>query len=85
MYTKEKNFMKGLCKEFIKDLIETVGWSDIQKEMISKKFLQFKSVSNICEELNISDSTYTRYSDNMYKKLQSYLDRHQDSPLHKYY
>lgn len=42
MYTKEKNFMKGLCKEFVKDLIETVGWSDIQKEMISKKFLQFR-------------------------------------------
>lgn len=85
MYTREKNFMKGLCEECIKELIETVGWSDIQKEMVSKRFLQFKSVANICEELNISDSTYTRYSDNMYKKLQSYLDRHQDSPIYKHY
>ena len=85
MYTKEKNFMKGLCAEYVNELIEKVGWSDIQKEMVTKKFLQFKSVGDICEELNISDSTYTRYSDNMYKKLQTYLDKHTDSPIYKYY
>lgn len=85
MYTKEKNFMKGLCAEYVNELIEKVGWSDIQREMITKKFLQFKSVGDICEELNISDSTYTRYSDNMYKKLQTYLDKHKDSPIYKFY
>ena len=85
MYTKEKNFMKGLCAEYVNELIEKVGWSDIQKEMVTKKFLQFKSVGDICEELNISDSTYTRYSDNMYKKLQTYLDKHKDSPIYKFY
>ena len=85
MYTKEKNFMKSLCAEYVEELIEKVGWSDIQKEMVTKKFLQFKSVGDICEELNISDSTYTRYSDNMYKKLQTYLDKHQDTPIYKFY
>lgn len=85
MYTKEKNFMKGLCAEYVNELIEKVGWSDIQREMVTKKFLQFKSVGDICEELNISDSTYTRYSDNMYKKLQTYLDKHKDSPIYKFY
>lgn len=77
--------MKGLCAEYVNELIEKVGWSDIQREMVTKKFLQFKSVGDICEELNISDSTYTRYSDNMYKKLQTYLDKHKDSPIYKFY
>ena len=45
MYTKEKNFMKGLCADYIEELIAKVGWSDIQKEMITKRFLQFKTGS----------------------------------------
>lgn len=85
MYTKEKNFMKGLCADYVEELIAKVGWSDIQKEMITKRFLQFKSVGETCEDLNISDSTYTRYSDNMYKKLQTFLDKHKDNPIYKFY
>ena len=85
MYSKEKNFMKSLCTDYVQELLDKVGWSDIQKEMVTKKFLQFKSICVICEELNISDSTYTRYADNMYKKLQTYLDKHKDTPISKFY
>ena len=38
MYTKEKNFMKGLCADYVEELIAKVGWSDIQKEMINNIF-----------------------------------------------
>lgn len=70
---KERVFLGCLCKGHIQDLIDDVGWNDIQKEMIKKRYLEFKSKPRICMELHISGTKYSREQNNLYLKLRSYL------------
>ncbi len=70
---KERVFLGCLCKGHIQDLIEDVGWNDIQKEMVKKRYLEFKSKPRICMELHISGTKYTREQLILYSKLRSYL------------
>ncbi len=72
-FKKERNFLGSLCKGYILDLIEEVGWSPIQCEVVKKKYLEFKSMPQTCIDTGISESQYTRVLNGVCEKLNSYI------------
>lgn len=84
-YRYERNFLKCLCKGHIQDLIEDVGWNQIQCAIVRKRYLEFKSTPRICLELNLSTTAYNRHFIEICKKLQSYFILHKDSAIAELY
>ena len=84
-FKRERDFLRLLCKEHILELIEKVGWNDIQIKIIRLCYLEHKSITRIRLELYLTSATYVRYFDSAMKKLQVYLDCHKDDNFYKYY
>lgn len=84
-YRRERNFLRSLCKGHIQDLIESVGWSQIQCVMVKKRYLEFKSVPRICLEMSLTTTTFNRNFIEICKKLQSHLVRNKDTEIAELY
>lgn len=80
-YKRERSFLRKLCKGHIQDLIAEVGWSKIQCAMITKRYLEFKSVPRICMETGLSESGYKDQFNNILAKLHSHLVYSKDEDL----
>lgn len=77
--------MQTLCRDCILELIEKVGWDEIQVNIIKLRYLEHKSVKKTRIDLYLTSATYVRYFDNAMQKLQNYLDHHQDEKFYKHY
>lgn len=84
-FRKERNFLKSLCKGHIQDLVSDVGWNNLQCAMVTKRYLEFKSVPRICMDIGISESTYQVNFIEILRKFKSYLIRHSDTEIAKLY
>lgn len=82
-YRNERNFLKSLCKGHINDLIDEVGWDELQCNLIKKRYLEFKSKTRVCMEEHLSESKYTKEFNTICKKLQSYLIHNKDTELYE--
>lgn len=84
-YRREKRFLESLCKGHIKDLLEDVGWTELQCEIIKKRYLEFRSAAGTSMDIGFSDSQYRRITNKIYDKLRSYMIRQKDDELAKIY
>ena len=84
-YKEERNFLKSLCKGHINDLINDVGWSELQCNLVRKRYLEFKSKTKVYMEEHLSETTYTKEFTNICIKLRTYLILNKDSDLYKIY
>lgn len=82
---RERSFLRNLCKGHIQDLIEDVGWNNIQKAMVVKRYLEFKSIPRICMETHQSETSYRENFKTILAKLKSYLLHNKDSDLYRMY
>lgn len=84
-FKRERDFLQLLCRDYILELIDKVGWSEVQNNIIKLRYLEHKSITRIRMDLYLTSATYVRYFDNAMQKLQTYLDCHQDDKFYKYY
>lgn len=82
-FKRERSFLGSLCKGYILDLVDEVGWSPIQCEVVKKKYLEFKSMPEICLDIGISESQYTRVLNGVCEKLQTHIIRGNDAEISK--
>lgn len=82
-FKRERSFLGSLCKGYILDLVDEVGWSPIQCEVVKKRYLEFKSMPEICLEVGISESQYTRVMNGVCEKLQTHIARSKDEEIMK--
>lgn len=80
-FKRERSFLGSLCKGYILDLVDEVGWSPIQCEVVKKRYLEFKSMPAICLEVGISESQYTRVMNGVCEKLQMHIARSNDEEI----
>lgn len=82
-FKRERSFLKCLCKGHINDLIEDVGWSELQCAIVRKKYLEFKTKTRICLEEHLSGTKYTKEFTNICAKLKSYfaLNKNRETKL----
>lgn len=85
LYRRERKFLKSLCKGHIQDLVSDVGWTPLQCSIVRKRYLEFKSVAQICMELYLSESQYNSQFINICAKLNSYMLHNKDSELYDIY
>lgn len=84
-YIRERNLLQTLCKDFILELIENVGWNDIQIKIIKARYIEHKSVKRTRIDLYLTSATYVRYFDSAMQKLQVYLENFSKDKIFKYY
>lgn len=84
-YKRERDFLKSLCKDYILELVSTVGWNEYQKNIIKLKYIDMLSVTKIRSALFLTSATYSRYYKSALAKLQSYIFCHKDIDWIKYY
>lgn len=84
-YIRERNLLQTLCKDFILELIENVGWNDIQIKIIKARYIAHKSVKRTRIDLYLTSATYVRYFDSAMQKLQVYLENFSKDKIFKYY
>lgn len=69
-YKREKDFLQILCRDWVIYLLENVGWTEIQAEIIKLRYLQHKSILRTCLDLAITSATYSRH----YEKLSRLIE-----------
>lgn len=84
-YKRERDFLQSLCKDYILELIEKVGWDNNQKNIIKLRYIDMLSVSKVRTALFLTSATYARYYKSALIKLQSYINCHKDIDWLKYY
>ena len=84
-FKKERDLLKSLCKGHILDLIDEVGWNDLQCNLVRKKYLEFKYKARVCMDMHLSEAQYTRELRIILIKLRSYLIRYKDTEIAKIY
>ena len=84
-FKRERDFLQSLCKDAILELIDKVGWNEIQVDIIKLRYINHKSITKLRMELYLTSATYARYFNNAMRKLQIYLYYHQNEELYKYY
>lgn len=82
-FKRERSFLGSLCKGYILDLVDEVGWSPIQCAVVKKKYLEFKSMPEICLDIGISESQYTRVLNGVCEKFQSFIVRDKNAEISK--
>lgn len=80
-FKRERSFLGSLCKGYILDLVDEVGWNPVQCEVVKKRYLEFKSVPEICLEIGMSESQYTRVMNGLCEKMYTYFSRNKDEEI----
>ena len=84
-YKREKDFLQILCRDWVLYLLENVGWTEIQAEIIELRYLQHKSILRTCLDLAITSATYSRHYEKALGKLGTYLVLHKNDEIYQYY
>lgn len=84
-FKREKEFLKVLCKGYIEDLIQNVGWTPLECSIIRKKYIEHLEIADIVYDCGIAEATYVRYFDKICAKLQTYMKRHRDADIAAFY
>lgn len=70
---KLKQTLKETPESKIEKLIDLIGLRDIEKDIAFKRCVEHKGVVQICNEINISESTYHRAFDIILKKIDNMM------------
>lgn len=84
-YKRERSFLQNLCKDYVLELLEEVGWDEIQKKIVRLKYINNYSIKDIRYTLFLTSATYSRYYLSILKKLNSYILFHKDKDYIKFY
>lgn len=84
-FKPERNLLRCLCKGHIGDLIDEVGWNKVQCQMVTKKYIEFKTKAKACMEIGLSETQYTRELNNLLAKLQSYVIHNRNAEITEFY
>lgn len=84
-YKREKDFLQILCSDWVLYLLDNVGWTEIQAEIIRLRYLQHKSILRTCLDLAITSATYARHYEKALGKLGTYLALHKNDEIYLYY
>lgn len=76
--------MGTLCRGYIEDLIEEVGFDDRQKELIRLRYICNYSVTETAMEMFISPETYHRIHRAVLLKIKSFIVYSQVKETHNY-
>lgn len=81
LFKRERDFLGSLCKGHIQDLVDEVGWTPLQCDIVKKTYIEFKSTPVICMEAGLSESQLGRERRKILEKFYSYLIYHKDAEI----
>lgn len=84
-YKREKDFLQILCRDWVLYLLEQVGWTKLQADIITLRHIQHKSILRTCLDLAITSATYSRHYERALGKLSTYLALHKNDEIYQYY
>jgi len=85
-HSRLTKFLKKLCKGYLNDLIKDAGLEDkFQANILIKTYGEKKNKTQICQELSISEATFSIYHSELLFRIESYLNRLKDTESSHYF